>query len=301
MDFTWAIKYATEFLGTAILIILGNGAVANVELKGTKGHQSGWLVIAVGYGMGVMIPALMFGNVSGNHINPAFTLGLAVSGLFSWEQVPFYILAQVLGAIFGQALVVATHRPYYLKTENPNNILGTFSTISSIDHGTKESRFAATVNGFLNEFVGSFVLFFAALGLTKNFFGAELVAKAQATINDQVAQAAAQGTTIPQEQVTAALEQAKNQVAPFLAPGLGIAHLALGFLVMALVASLGGPTGPGLNPARDFGPRLLHELLPKSVLGQHKGDSKWWYAWVPVVAPILAGIAAVALFKLLYL
>ena len=301
MDFTWAIKYATEFLGTAILIILGNGAVANVELKGTKGHQSGWLVIAVGYGMGVMIPALMFGNVSGNHINPAFTLGLAVSGLFSWEQVPYYILAQVLGAIFGQALVVATHRPYYLKTENPNNILGTFSTISSIDHGTKESRFAATVNGFLNEFVGSFVLFFAALGLTKNFFGAELVAKAQAVINDQVAQAAAQGTTIPQEQVTAALEQAKNSAAPFLAPGLGIGHLALGFLVMALVTSLGGPTGPGLNPARDFGPRLLHELLPKSVLGQHKGDSKWWYAWVPVVAPIAAGIAAVALFKLLYL
>ncbi len=301
MDFTWAIKYATEFLGTAILIILGNGAVANVELKGTKGHQSGWLVIAVGYGMGVMIPALMFGNVSGNHINPAFTLGLAVSGLFSWDQVPFYILAQVLGAIFGQALVVATHRPYYLKTENPNNILGTFSTISSIDHGTKESRFAATINGFLNEFVGSFVLFFAALGLTKNFFGAELVAKAQAVINDQVAQAAAQGTTIPQEQVTAALEQAKNSAAPFLAPGLGIGHLALGFLVMALVTSLGGPTGPGLNPARDFGPRLLHELLPKSVLGQHKGDSKWWYAWVPVVAPIAAGIAAVALFKLLYL
>ena len=122
MDFTWAIKYATEFLATAILIILGNGAVANVELKGTKGHQSGWIVIAVGYGMGVMIPALMFGNVSGNHINPAFTLGLAVSGLFPWAQVAPYIIAQVLGAIFGQTLVVATHRPYYLKTENPNNI-----------------------------------------------------------------------------------------------------------------------------------------------------------------------------------
>ena len=301
MDFTWAVKYATEFLGTAILIILGNGAVANVELKGTKGHQSGWLVIAVGYGMGVMIPALMFGNVSGNHINPAFTLGLAVSGLFPWSQVAQYIIAQVLGAIFGQALVVATHRPYYLKTENPNNILGTFSTISSIDHGTKESRYAATVNGFINEFIGSFVLFFAALGLTKNFFGAELVTKAQALINEQVAQATAQGQTIPQEQVTAALEQAKTQVAPFLDPGLGIAHLALGFLVMALVTSLGGPTGPGLNPARDFGPRLLHAVLPKSILGEHKGDSKWWYAWVPVVAPIAAAIAAVALFKLLYL
>ena len=167
MDFTWAIKYATEFLGTAILIILGNGAVANVELKGTKGHQSGWIVIAVGYGMGVMIPALMFGNVSGNHINPAFTLGLAISGLFPWAQVAPYIIAQVLGAIFGQALVVATHRPYYLKTENPNNILGTFSTISSLDNGTKESRFAATVNGFVNEFVGSFVLFFALLSKTQ--------------------------------------------------------------------------------------------------------------------------------------
>ena len=301
MDFTWAVKYATEFLGTAILIILGNGAVANVELKGTKGHQSGWLVIAVGYGMGVMIPALMFGNVSGNHINPAFTLGLAVSGLFPWSQVAQYIIAQVLGAIFGQALVVATHRPYYLKTENPNNILGTFSTISSIDHGTNESRFAASVNGFINEFVGSFVLFFAALGMTKNFFGAELLSKAQGLINDQVAQATAQGQTIPQEQVTAALEQAKNQVAPFLSPGLAVGHLALGFLVMALVTSLGGPTGPGLNPARDFGPRLLHAVLPKSILGEHKGDSKWWYAWVPVVAPIAAGIAAVALFKLLYM
>ena len=91
--------------------------------------------------------------------------------------------------------------------------MGTFSTISSLDQGTKESRFAATVNGFVNEFIGSFVLFFAALGLTKNFFGAELVSKAQAAINAQVAQATTQGQTIPQEQVTAALDQAKEQVA----------------------------------------------------------------------------------------
>ena len=289
MDFTWAIKYATEFLATALLIILGNGAVANVELKGTKGHQSGWIVIAVGYGMGVMIPALMFGNVSGNHINPAFTLGLAVSGLFPWAQVAPYILAQVLGAIFGQALVVATHRPYYLKTENPNNILGTFSTISSLDQGTKESRFAATVNGFVNEFIGSFVLFFAALGLTKNFFGAEVL--------QYMKQMASQaGQTVDFSDLAI-----KAQTAPHTASGLGIAHLALGFLVMALVTSLGGPTGPALNPARDLGPRLLHAFLPKSVLGEHKGDSKWWYSWVPVVAPIAAAIAAVAIFKFLYL
>ena len=289
MDFTWAIKYATEFLATALLIILGNGAVANVELKGTKGHQSGWIVIAVGYGMGVMIPALMFGNVSGNHINPAFTLGLAISGLFPWAQVAPYILAQVLGAIFGQALVVATHRPYYLKTENPNNILGTFSTISSLDNGTKESHFAATVNGFVNEFVGSFVLFFAALGMTKNFFGSEVLQYMK-----QMASQAGQNVDFSDLAI-------KAQVAPHTASGLSVAHLALGFLVMALVTSLGGPTGPALNPARDLGPRLLHAFLPKSVLGEHKGDSKWWYSWVPVVAPIAAAIAAVAIFKFLYL
>jgi len=289
MDFTWAIKYASEFLGTAILIILGNGAVANVELKGTKGHQSGWLVIAVGYGMGVMIPALMFGNVSGNHINPAFTLGLAVSGLFPWAQVAPYIIMQVLGAIFGQALVVATHRPYYLQTEKANNILGSFSTISNLDQGTKETRYIATVNGFINEFVGSFVLFFAALGLTKNYFGAEAL------------QYMKQATTQAGQTIDFSQMSLKAQIAPHTAAGISVAHLALGFLVMALVTSLGGPTGPGLNPARDFGPRLLHAVLPKSILGEHKGDSKWWYAWVPVVAPIAAAIAAVALFKLLYL
>ena len=282
MDFEWVVKYATEFLGTAILIILGNGAVANVELKGTKGHQSGWLVIAVGYGMGVMIPALMFGNVSGNHINPAFTLGLAVSGYFPWAQVAPYIAAQILGAIFGQALVVAAHRPYYLQTTNPNAILGSFSTISSIDHGTPESRKAATINGFVNEFVGSFVLFFAAIAMTKNFFGAEIVKYA-----------ATQG-------IDTSSIQGKAQVGHYIFSGLAVSHLALGFLVMALVTSLGGPTGPGLNPARDLGPRILHEILPKSVLGEHKGDSKWWYSWVPVVAPILAGITAVMLYKFIY-
>jgi len=288
-NFDFSVKLFSEFIGTALLLILGNGAVANVELKGTKGHQSGWLVIAIGYGMGVMIPALMFGNVSGNHINPAFTLGLAVSGLFPWANVLPYIVAQLLGAMFGQLVVVACHRPYYHQTENPNNILGTFSTISSLDKGTPESRKAATINGFINEFAGSFVLFFGALGLTKHFFGAEVAGLAQKA-------AAEQGGVF-----NATTSAAKLALSQAHASGLGIAHLALGFLVMALVTSLGGPTGPGLNPARDFGPRLVHAFLPKSVLGEHKGDSKWWYAWVPVVAPILAAILAVLLFKVIYL
>ncbi len=281
IEITWTVKYITEFIATAFLIILGNGAVANVDLKGTKGHKAGWVIIALGYGFGVMMPALMFGNVSGNHINPAFTLGLAVSGLFPWAHVLPYIIAQVLGAIFGQIVVVTVYQPYFAKTENPNHILGSFSTIAAVDDGTKASRKASYLNGFLNEFVGSFVLFFGALALTKNYFGVELVGKLVEAGYDQ--------TT------------AATQISPYVTGSLAVAHLGIGFLVMTLVASLGGPTGPGLNPARDLGPRLVHHFLPKSVLGQAKADSKWWYAWVPVLAPILAAIVAVALFKYLYL
>ena len=281
MDVTWTVKYITEFIGTALLIILGNGAVANVDLKGTKGNNSGWVIITLGYGFGVMIPALMFGNVSGNHINPAFTLGLAVSGLFPWAHVAQYIIAQVLGAMFGQLLVVMVHKPYYLQTENPNHILGSFSTISNVDDGTAASHKAAWINGFLNEFLGSFVLFLGAMAMTKNYFGAELVGKLVDAGYDQTV--------------------AQTQASPYITGSLAVAHLGIGFLVMTLVASLGGPTGPGLNPARDLGPRIVHHFLPKSILGEHKGDSKWWYAWVPVVAPILAAILAVLLFKVIYL
>lgn len=293
MDVTWTVKYITEFLGTALLIIFGNGAVANVDLKGTKGFASGWMTIAWGYGMGVMIPALMFGNVSGNHINPAFTLGLAVSGLFPWAHVAQYIIAQVLGAMFGQLVLVSVYRPYYLKTENPNHVLGTFSTIDNIDNGTVEARRGATINGFLNEFVGSFVLFFAAVSITSNFFGAEIVKSVGKLLTSQGQNLA---TMTTDQQIQAGI----TSIVGASSASKEVAHVALGFLVMALVAALGGPTGPGLNPARDFGPRLVHYLLPKSVLGEAKGDSKWWYAWVPVVAPILAAVAAVALFKLLY-
>ena len=281
MDVTWSLKYLTEFIATALLIILGNGAVANVDLKGTKGNNSGWLVIAFGYGFAVMMPALMFGNVSGNHINPAFTLGLAASGLFPWAHVLPYIVAQVFGAMFGQLVVVAAYKNYFEKTENPNAILGSFSTISALDDGTVDTRQKSMINGFVNEFIGSFVLFFGALALTKNFFGAELVGKLVDQGFDQT--------------------MAEANASGFVVGSLSVAHLGIGFLVAALVISLGGPTGPALNPARDLGPRMVHWLLPTSVLGKAKGDSKWWYSWVPVVAPILASVLAVALFKTLYL
>lgn len=243
MEYSFFAKLAAEFFGTAILVLLGNGSVANVELKGTKGNGSDWLVIAVGYGCGVMVPALMFGTISGAQINPAFTIGLAVSGMFSWSQVLPFIIAQMLGAVFGQLVVYFAYKPHYDLTTNTESILGTFSTIDA-SH--------SSWNGFANEFIGSFVLFFGATAFTH---------------------------------------------APYFEANKGSVFIALGFLVGTLVASLGGATGPALNPARDLGPRLVHAMLPI----KHKGSSQWGYASVPVVAPILAGICAVALYKGLFL
>lgn len=289
MDYSWMVKYITEFIGTALLIILGNGAVANVELKGTKAYHQSWLIIAWGYGLGVMLPAVAFGNVSAQ-INPAFTIGLAASGLFPWAHVAQYIIAQLLGAMVGQLIVVMVYRPYYRKTENPNAILGTFSTIDNVDDNAITSHFGATVNGFLNEFVGSFILFFGAMGITNLFYGKEL-------LTWYTSYAQKQGADLKNSDIVNQIHLAASGTVASRAVGM----MVLGFLVLVLVASLGGPTGPGLNPARDLGPRLIHSFLPKSILGEHKGSSKWWYAWVPSVAPILAALAAVALFKLIYL
>jgi len=240
-SYSLATRMACEFIGTAILIILGNGTVANVHLKGSKGYGGGWSLIAMGYGFGVMIPAVMFGGISGNHINPAFTIGLATWGLFPWSQVAPYVVAQMLGAMAGQLAIVVTHKPYYDRTTNTDDVLATFSTINAA-----KSR----LNGFANELLGSVVLFSCALALVHS---------------------------------------------PLTKDEPGVAHVAVGFLVWGLVAGLGGPTGPALNPARDLGPRIVHALVPL----KHKGGSDFRYGWVPVAAPVLAGVIGVGGWKLL--
>ncbi len=239
MHYTLFIRCVAEFMGTALMVALGNGSVANVELKGTKGFHGGWILIGFGYGIGVMIPAMMFAGISGAQINPAMTLALAVNGQFPWAEVFPYVLAQMLGAIFGQACIVAAYKPYYNHTTNAESILGTFSTIDN-EH--------SQLNGFINEFLGTFVLVLGAVALTA----------------DKI--------------------------------DLRADFIGLGFLVMALVVSLGGATGPALNPARDLGPRLLHAILPL----QHKGSSQFSYSWVPVVAPILGGICAVKVWSVFF-
>ena len=117
-----------ELLGTMILVVLGDGVVANVVLKGTKGHASGWIVITAGWGFAVAIAAYSVGSISGAHLNPAVTLGLATIGTFPWKDVGPYIAAQVAGAFLGGVIVWLTYLPHWAVTPEPGDKLAVFCT-----------------------------------------------------------------------------------------------------------------------------------------------------------------------------
>ncbi len=148
------IEYIAEFLGTMILILLGNGVVSNVLLKNTKGENSGWIVITAGWGMAVFIAVLIFGPLSGAHINPAVTLGLAFAGLFEWVKVVPFILAQMLGAMAGAYLVYVFYRNHFTATEDPDVKMACFCTAPNI---------RKPGNNFLSETIGTFVLVLTVL------------------------------------------------------------------------------------------------------------------------------------------
>ena len=150
--------YLAEFIGTAILILLGNGVVANVVLKDTKGHAAGWLVICAGWGFAVYVAVLCVGEISGAHINPAVSIGLAVAGKFAWQQVPGFIAAQMAGAIVGAVLVYVFHKPHYDITDDQDAKLATFCTAPAI---------RSLPHNFFCEAVATFVLVYAVL-LTTN-------------------------------------------------------------------------------------------------------------------------------------
>ena len=120
--------FLAEFIGTMILLLLGDGVVANVILKNTKGADSGWIVITLGWGMAVFTAVFCVAAYSGAHINPAVTLGLAVAGNFPWADVPYYILAQFLGAGAGAFLVWLMYRDHFEATEDAGAIRGVFCT-----------------------------------------------------------------------------------------------------------------------------------------------------------------------------
>lgn len=120
--------FLAEVLGTMILITLGDGVVANVVLQRTKGHAGGWIVIASGWAMAVTIAVYLVGSISGAHLNPAVTIGLAAIGKFSWALVPSYIAAQMIGAILGSVLVWLTYLPHWAATEDKGAKLAVFAT-----------------------------------------------------------------------------------------------------------------------------------------------------------------------------
>ncbi len=124
--------YLAEFLGTLILILLGNGVVAGALLRGSKSENASWLTIVVAWGLAVTLSVFAVGNVSGAHINPAVTIGLAYAGEFPWNQVGGYILAQLGGAFVGAILVWIHYFPHWKQTENQANKLAVFSTAPAI-------------------------------------------------------------------------------------------------------------------------------------------------------------------------
>ncbi|MDR0447168.1 MAG: aquaporin family protein [Treponema sp.] len=143
--------YLGEYLGTAFLILLGDGVVANVVLKGTKGNSSGWIVITVGWATAVLVPALMFAGMSGAHFNPALTIALAAAGIADWGIVPGYIVAQFLGAMTGAFLVWVMHKDHFDATEDPGAQLAVFSTGPAIRNNGRN---------LICEIIGTFVLLF---------------------------------------------------------------------------------------------------------------------------------------------
>ncbi|WP_306231966.1 MIP/aquaporin family protein [Agrococcus beijingensis] len=242
MDQNLGLVFLSELVGTAMLVLLGCGVVANVVLKGNKGFGGGFLMINFGWGLAVFA-GVVVSIYSGAHINPAVTLGLAANSLvtgdeFNWAAVPVYLIAQLIGAFLGAVLCWLAYKQHFDAEEDPGAKLGTFSTGPAI---------RSTGWNLVTEIIGTFVLVFVVIG-----FGA-------------------QGGDA-------------DAVAPAGLASLGALPVAL--LVVGIGASLGGPTGYAINPARDLGPRIAHAILP--IRG--KGSSDWGYSWIPVVGPIIGGV-----------
>ena len=238
--------FLSEVVGTAMLILLGCGVVANTALAKTKGNGTGFLFVNWGWGLAVFAGVLV-SYKSGGHLNPAVTIGIASSG--AKEFVPgiavgvasilVYIAAQMLGAIIGAALCWLAYKDHFDKEQDAATKLGVFSTGPAIRN---------PLMNVVTEAIGTFVLVFVVL--------------AAGHWDDSATKTPA---------------------------GLGwLGALGVALLIVGIGASLGGPTGYAINPARDLGPRIMHAILP--IKG--KGGSDWGYSWVPVVGPIIGGVLA---------
>jgi len=145
-----------ELIGTMILVTLGDGVVANVVLNKSKGQNAGWIVITTGWGLAVAVAVFCVGAVSGAHLNPAVTLGLASIGKFPWESVPGYLAAQMIGAVLGAFVVWLAYLPHWKETQDPASKLGVFATAPAIRN---------PVANLITEIIGTAVLVLGVLAI----------------------------------------------------------------------------------------------------------------------------------------
>ena len=234
--------YIAEFIGTFILLLLGGGVVAYVNLKKTIAEgQSPWVLITSAWGFSVFVAVFITGQFSGGHLNPAVTIGLAVAEKFSWALVPGYLIAQLLGAMFGSWICYITYIDHHRKTSDEAAVRSTFCTGPAIRNFK---------NNFFSELIGTFVLVFGVLFI--------------------------------------AIPNIEIEGVEFSNFGLGaLDALPVGILVWVIGLSLGGTTGYAINPARDFGPRLVYQLIPRK-----NKDADWSYAWIPIFGPFAGGTIA---------
>ena len=156
METSLCTKFLFEFIGTAVLILLGDGVVASTVLKKSKGYNGGWIVITIAWGLAVMCGVFIAGPYTGAHLNPAVSIGLALAGVFPWTLVPTYIIAQLLGGFVGALLVYLFYKDHYDATDDTDAKLGTFCTMPAIMNKPRN---------FLCELIGTFLLVFVILVL----------------------------------------------------------------------------------------------------------------------------------------
>lgn len=230
--------FVSELVGTAMLVLLGCGVVANVVLTKTKGFAGGFLMINWGWGLAVFAGVLV-SAYSGALINPAVAIGMLLAGTITVPMFFIAIAAELLGGILGAILCWASYRQHFDAEEDPANKLAVFSTgpqIRSYGHN------------LITEIIATFVLVFVIFAFADY-----------------------------------------GDIEIGVPGGLGpLTALPVALLVVGIGASLGGPTGYAINPARDLGPRIAHAILP--IKG--KGSSDWAYSWVPVVGPLIGGALA---------
>lgn len=245
--------FLSETVGTAMLLLLGAGVVANNILPRNKGLGTGFLMVNFGWGLAVFAGVLVSYS-SGGHLNPAVTLGLVASGVtefvpgipVDFVSIITYIAAQFVGAFIGAVLAWLAYKRQFDGDAPEGFKLGVFSTGPEVRD---------PVWNTITEILGTFVLVFVVL---------------------------AAGNWGDSETATPG--------------GLGwLGALGVALLVVGIGASLGGPTGYAINPARDLGPRVAHAVLPIP----NKGSSDWAYSWVPVVGPIVGGVLAGLLARVL--